>query len=213
MAGQVRLSELGLRSYVSQSGLAAVLRRIKETGMPDAVSRRSIKRSRDKAIRVDTANGPIFGEWHITPEGSSKPVVVEFVRPAAWLSYVCQNSEGYSQMLQARHAESPSSLVKPWRLALYIDEITPGNNLRHDNQRKVQAVYWSWLELGLGTLSQEIAWNLLTVIGSSIVTDLGGVSRLFQLFLESFFNSPDFRSGVVLQTRTGPMVLCGNHRR
>ena len=41
------------RSYVSQSGLAAILQSIRENGLPKATSRSSIKRARDVALPSD----------------------------------------------------------------------------------------------------------------------------------------------------------------
>ena len=33
-------------------------------------------------------------------------------------------------------------------MAIYSDEVSPGNQLKHTNQRKVQVLYWSLQELG-----------------------------------------------------------------
>ena len=61
-------------------------------------------------------------------------------------------------MLCAKHALSPSSPSKPWRLALYADEVVPGNQLAIVNARKIWVSYFSFLELE-EHLSNEVAWN------------------------------------------------------
>ena len=51
---------LGRKHYVSQSALEAVLQELKETPLPDAGSRRTIKRARDEHIDVQTPLGSLI---------------------------------------------------------------------------------------------------------------------------------------------------------
>eukprot|EP00959_Pyramimonas_sp_CCMP1952_P415391 8703907-Pyramimonas_sp.AAC.1 len=52
------------------------------------------------------------------------------------------------------------------RIIAYSDEVTPGNQLADHNSRKLQAVYWSWYDLGFPTLCNELAWNTLAGVRS-----------------------------------------------
>ena len=57
---------LGRKSHVSQRGLAAVLKEIRENDIPDATSRTSIKRSRDAALMVSEKYGPLWQDLPLT---------------------------------------------------------------------------------------------------------------------------------------------------
>jgi hypothetical protein len=68
-----------------------------------------------------------------------------------------------------------------------------------DNKRKLQVIYWSFLQLGSSALSSEDFWMTLTAVRSSVVNTLpGGMSNVFKMLLPSFFNETthDFRKGI-----------------
>ena len=95
----------------------------------------------------------------------------------------------------ALHAAHPSH-VKPWRLIVYNDEVTPGNQLAHTHPRKVQCIYFSFLELG-PLLACEYCWFTATVVCSSVVNSLeGGMSKVLSMWLGQFWsNSLDITLG------------------
>lgn len=47
-------------SFVSQSGIVALLRSVKEHGLPEAISRPTLKRARQQAMQQETPLGPLF---------------------------------------------------------------------------------------------------------------------------------------------------------
>ena len=61
-----------------------------------------------------------------------------------------------------RYDEHPCSVEDPWNLVFYADEVTPGAALKHDNLRKMQALVWSFLELGPAELAKDIYWCVYT---------------------------------------------------
>ena len=89
----------------------------------------------------------------------------------------------------ARLHENPSTPEAPWTLLLYSDEVTPGNPLATLNNRKIRAVYWSFLELGENALSREEAWiTIMVEYSKNINKVMAGLSQvmaqLIKLFLE-----------------------------
>ena len=53
------LADLG-RNNVSQSALSELLKELKETKLPDATSRSSVKRARDEKMDIQTPVGHLF---------------------------------------------------------------------------------------------------------------------------------------------------------
>ena len=71
---------------------------------------------------------------------------------------------------------------------MYADEVTPGNQLNPDNNRKCWAFYISFLEFGAAVLSQEDAWICIAAIRSERVRAcLGGRRASFQTAAENPF--------------------------
>lgn len=74
------LSSAHSRSYVSQSGLAAVLKSIQEHGLPKGLSRSSVKRARDAALPEDLwathpavmSDGSKLGIFFLPPRGAAE---------------------------------------------------------------------------------------------------------------------------------------------
>ena len=62
----------------------------------------------------------------------------------------------FATFLERKYDEQPCSPEDPWNLVFYADEITPGSALKADNLRKIQAVYWSFLEFGGAALAKEL---------------------------------------------------------
>ena len=120
------------------------------------------------------------------------------LHPAAMLTYVCQRSSAFADFLAGRLAQHPSSVHRPWRLILYSDEVSPGNQLKHHNARKTQTIYYSWFELGPQALSADIMWFTLTCVRSSVVNSIGGMTALFRQISDLFCQAPNFILGLLL---------------
>ena len=75
---------------------------------------------------------------------------------------------GFREVFEQALSAQPATFCRPWRLLIYLDEITPGNPLRPDNKRKIMAFYASWLELG-DRLRLEEYWLTLGVLRTSII--------------------------------------------
>ena len=188
---------------MSIRGLEAVLADVKQLGeLPDSVSRRTIKRRRDEQLaECSTEFGPLMQFMDVPEEDKPGEVVkVPILPPAAWLASATYQCAGWRSFFQARLQASPCSHTAPWKIVVYADEVSPGNQLKHCNARKLQVLYWSFWELGPHALSTESCWFPLMAVRSCLVQKLGGMSKLWRQAMELFFTGHDFRTGLYLRT-------------
>lgn len=197
------VANIGRQKYVSQSALSAILEEVRQNGIPDASSRSTIKRHRDTKIAEMTNQ---FGEMLVElefecvdPKGKPLPnVKLPFIQPVVFLQHCvvhCPSFLKYFKDFLAGHGNSPNG---PYELAVYADEVSPGNQLRHDAQRKCQIVYWTIKQgpaMGIDQL-----WFTLGLARSSVVSAIkGGMSAYMKSAMELFIRPIDLRLGVQLQ--------------
>lgn len=102
----------------------------------------------------------------------------------------CVASRGFGEIFQRALETNPPNRSRPWRLILYIDEITPGNPLRPDNRRKVVAFYASFVELGF-FLRMEEAWLTIGVLRTTQIKEIkGGLSGCVRHMLRHLLLGP-----------------------
>ena len=87
-------------------------------------------------------------------------------------------------------------------LVMYCDEI--GHNPVGRDERKIESVYWSFLELGPAALSTELSWFEVVAVRATLIEELPtGMSHLYKLILSMpFFNNEqgsDMSVGVFLR--------------
>lgn len=178
------------RSHVSQSGLANVLKEIKEHGLPKATSRRAIKRSRELALPAD-----LLVYYQLEMEDGSV-TTWPAVNPAVLLQHMC------SQTPFAEFLGSIIDLQKPgakFTITIYSDEVLPGNPLKPDNGRKLVAFYWSLQEFGDRLGMEDLWFHLGSLRRVHVVEAKGGWSQVFCKLANVFFTSPyDMSCGIVL---------------
>ena len=194
-------------SYISHSGLIATLKSVKENGLPDSISRRTLKRARQEELGGNTPFGDLI--THISldlTDGSVKQFPV--VHPLALFWMVLQKCDAFRGWFLEHLQSKPSNLNNMWRVALYNDEVLPGNPLKVSNERKIMGFYWSWMEYGK-FIHQECMWYHLCAIRSSHIRKVkGGVSQLFKKIVPLFFSAPaDLRLGVQMTLPPGPEGL------
>ena len=115
------------RSYVSQKGVIAVLKSIREHGMPKHVSRSTLKRTRERELDSDTAYGPLFATIEVeAKQGGKKKIPV--VAPLPLLANLVQAAP-FALFLDNLMSEKVPTVSKKWRICLYCDEVLPGNAL------------------------------------------------------------------------------------
>ena len=141
--------------YISGRGLSALLKLAKHEPLPDVYGRASMQRARDDVAFTSTP----YGKLHQTirlPATAGGEVTVEIQTPCAMLAAASKVSGAFSALLKETATACPPSIQRPWRTAIYFDEVLPGNALAHKHARKMWACYWSVLEWGGGVLAHEV---------------------------------------------------------
>ena len=183
-------------SYVSQSGLAAVLKSIKEHGLLETASRAGIKRAREAAlpselwtsVKVEMEDGPCKE--------------IPLVNPCQLLQYMVSEVASFADFFAAKLQEHPNSQATPWSISMYSDEIIPGNALKPRSDRKLVALYWAFGELD-AAVGHENLWHHLVAVRSSVMRSMKSTwSQLFRLACNAFFQDPlDISKGLALNIR------------
>ena len=132
-SSSVSLSNLGGGSYVSNAALANVLKNIKEdpSVLEAGLSRFSVKRKREKDVRVSTFFGQLMQRMTLSLLDGSN-MEAWFVHPVCLLDHLIQTSAWFATLMASTMQQFPAE----WNLVWYADEVTPGNALRPLNHRK-----------------------------------------------------------------------------
>lgn len=144
---------------LSQSALAGVIRIVREDGLPELGDcRNDIRIARDTVVTDMTPYGPMLQHRSLVSKAGVPCVTIDVIHPLAFLWTAAGEDGGFSTFFLNLCRTNPSTAADPWRLCLYTDEVTPGNAMSHNNQRKVWVFYWSILQFGINILSMEDAW-------------------------------------------------------
>lgn len=189
------------RSYVSSSGLSAILKAVKEHGIPGAVSRTAVKRARQRVL-PDTLWKTVELELN---DGSYRGFPV--VDPVQLLQFVVGEVPSFSEFFLEQLQKHTCSQDTPWTVALYADEVLPGNALKPRNDRKFVAFYWSLVQFDTGCF-QEGLWFHLGCLRSNRMAEVkSGWAQYLKKASLLFFQEPlSLAHGVMLN-----MGNCGSH--
>ena len=191
-------------SHASKSALVAILKSVQEHGLPTNLSRQSVKRARNRELTQTTPMGDLFIDVELLMKtGQVRKVPV--VNPAALLWTEASKCTGFGNFLAKVITTCSSNTMS---IALYTDEVLPGNPLKGLNARKLWAFYWSVLEFQ-GNLGCEGLWFHVACIRSSILKQVvGGVTQVFEKIVKTFYRAPyDFRYGLPLEVNGTTMIL------
>ena len=203
------ISKLGRKSFISQAAVAEILTAVRDSGeLPQATSKATVKRRRDNGISVDTPYGPLVHmKTLVSKDGSA--LDVPFANPAAWLYHTSRNCPRMMSLFNSasKHA---NHINQPWRLMLYCDEVSPGNQLKVHNRRKLQCVYYSVQEFGGYELTQEYAWSVLTCIRTDLVNKLQDwMSQFFRHCVNCFsMANANMATGISIQVAGEARFCC-----
>ena len=185
-------------SFVSQSGLVAVLKAVRKHGLPDAISRPTLKRRRAEAIPQETPVGPLWGSIQLLCE-DNKLLELPVCNPYALLYVTLDNCKPFREYFETVIGSEGNSAAAPLRIICYCDEILPGDQLKATNMRKLVAWYWSILDFK-GQLGREQLWFQLTCCRTVHVKKvLGQYSQIWKKVCQLFQTQPlDGRLGINL---------------
>ena len=178
-----KILEAHRKSFVSQRALAEILQLLPEEEDQPATSRATLKRKRDDKMNLTTPYGPLWKELTGFTMKEGPPLKVSYIDPLALLWHACNQGGGFQEFLQNCAARNPCSPAHPWDICLYVDEVSPGNQLKPVNERKLQVLYFSLKQFGGLALSKEDSWFVLTAVRSTDVKRLSnGMTQLMKRY-------------------------------
>ena len=203
-AKKLKITDLRWRlPFVSNNALACMLKLAEGQELPTG-SRTTIRRCRDAVVFEMTPYGPLHQKVLV---GKYK---IEIQNPFAMYWQVCKTSESFSTMMLGTLHRCGNDIAHPWSLIFYTDEVTPGNQLRPENERKLQCAYWSIMEFGPAVLANEDAWMEITCVKSTTVKVMpGNMSELCAALLKVFFSKTSHNmetTGILLELSNGTTV-------
>ena len=180
------LAALGRKHYVSQSALEALLNELKEAPLPEAGSRRTIKRARDEHVQVQTPFGSLITDIAVKLQKDESQVKLPVLNLPAFLWHLCHELPQFAAFVQTRMHVHPNGPDRAWTMTLYSDEISPANQLKASNSRKVHGFYVTFDQFGPEARCREDFWFCLCLARSSVVNKIqGGLSALTHQLITS----------------------------
>ena len=133
--------------------------------------------------------------------GNKKPLAIYHTNPQALLHLAITRSVRYYEFLLYCRARAPSNIL---RLAIYLDQTTPGNNNRPDLARCSQCIYYTCLDYPSWYIARRTGWHAYAYVLAkdqkrSELTDTRLVRFVLRTFLNRDVSDPDF--GFVLTTK------------
>ena len=109
----------------------------------------------------------------------------------AYLQHVAASPVFLSYIENYLNAEAEKSPLREVDGLIYIDEVTPGNVIQPDNERRAYCCYFCWK--ALAHLRKDLLWLPLALLRHSVVDEVeGGLTRVFKHiveFLKPFLSS------------------------
>ena len=200
-----RLIECG----ASKTGLVATVQALSEAGWltPAALARtrtKSVRRRLQTAVSSHASATTPYGRVVQRMQLPGMPYW-EFVHPLALLAYWGRISEAFFDVMD--RCVVPG---RPLTLIIYIDEVCPGNPLRPEKSRTLQAIYWAFAEWPQWLLQRSAAWAVFGTIRSTIVAAFpGGVSYLMARIVDVFFSDtgPSLTIGVSMANQGRNLLM------
>lgn len=192
------------------TGAAKLLKLLHDKGL----FKDSLFATSERTLRRDAAEGTADTVANCTtPFGTVvEPMciggkTIDVVNPFAYISFLCDRHRGLFNVLCPGEQHTKRSIV------LYIDEVKPGNPLRHDKGRTTQCVYWTFSDLPDKYLASDNCWFLFTAIRSTTVDEMHGkVSGLMKTVVHKFFleSAVNWHTGITVANGNSAALLQGS---
>lgn len=176
--------------YTTARALSAVLHEVAQQGIPSLSSRHAMSEATTLEMNEVTPYGTMLVSYNVhMVDGSIGSMLA--INPLALLYKVVLQGGSFTDLFWRCMAEKPCSPEHPWKLALYADEVVPGNVLSADNRRKIWVLYFSFLDFGPLVLQREESWLCNLAKRSSDVNKVaGGISQVFGASIKLFLVDP-----------------------
>eukprot|EP00971_Amphidinium_carterae_P220417 4375686-Amphidinium_carterae.1 len=110
----------GRLPHLSQSALAAVLHKAKQSILPHG-KRKKLRQSRDQYCHLLTPYGSLHRTVDIKLKAGGHESL-EVQDPFAVLHYLAQHSHTFAHMVQTCMVKKPCTVTTPWHVIIYSDE-------------------------------------------------------------------------------------------
>lgn len=181
-----KLARLGRDSYVSQAGIASLMRTVRDEGIPEFTSRATQYRART-AMTAD-----LLKDIALSRHDGGEDVIVTLQDPLTMLAHMAERSEHFAHVLRETAAKHPCTSNEPWHIAIYQDGVDPSDGLAKNHSRRCAVFYWSVREFGPAFLAREELWFTPLVVRKDMVNVIDGRhERLAKLLLRSFVEPID----------------------
>ncbi len=193
----------------SQAALQAIIQLAKKEGLPELSSSNDQRAARVQLVESAHGGhlGPLIQEATLA-QADGGTMTLPYVNFLVYISKLYSQGGSFTQLLQAKHAQNPSSPDKPWGLTLYTDEVIPGNVLGRA-ERKAWTIY-ATLDEFRPQLHHTDLWLTLAIARTSHVQKLdAGIGQLMAVILQSIFCHPyaEPQGGFPLTHETGTIRL------
>ena len=142
------------------------------TASIDALVMRT-RRSDEEVLTTETPYGPL--RKCVSVESEDGPLPLELLCPLALLWTLCSRNVGYFNLVR------DSCPAQRGRIAIYMDDVRPGNVLRPDIGRAYWALYWNILEMPSWHRSSMDGWLPLCFVRVSTCKKIkGGISQIME---------------------------------
>ena len=175
--------------HCTAAALACILAAVIQDGVPDmGHDRNNYRKARNaQTLETETPYGPILQHTEMLMPGDI-PKQVPIAHPFAMLYEAVSRCSPFAVFFLDRLRDQPPTPERPWKVVLYTDEVVPGNPMATLNARKFQAVYWSFLEIGVHALMREEAWFTVMTEFSLVINQLqAGLSQAVGQIIKLFW--------------------------
>ena len=164
-------------------------------GTDDGWGLDKLKRELRKQVDRHTPLGPLLVELRV-PLIDGRPDLQWLVcNPFALLYILTTRSPQFRRLLLHSLVSSGDSYCGT--LALYSDETTPGNQMRHDSSNTLQCVYWCMPQLPSWFRARRLGWLQYGFLRTEVQHAVqGGLSGLLRIALKHFYNPSGFNFAV-----------------
>ena len=187
--------------HMTANAMSTLLKRIADDGLPDVRSRGAMREAVESLSDAVTPFGPVVAPLPLTMiDGTTSESLA--IHPIAFLYHAFTMSEPFRDLLLYIHSQENISPEKPLRLIIYSDEVVPGKELAHRNERKQWCCYWSFAQLLPWFHLEEVWFPILSIRTSLVNETAAGISQVVASALKLFFteSTSDLSVGGALLT-------------
>ena len=120
---------------ISQAALVAICRVASAEPLPAITDQKEVRQARDEVAKHGTPYGVLHAKLPIERvDGGYNHMSVQCPLPMLW--YLCKHNNAFSEMVKRCAATQPPTRARPWKLILYLDEVSPRNQLACKSNKK-----------------------------------------------------------------------------